>query len=173
MDLGCEKDTVTAADLIVERRRPAAVQQLHQRQVLDAEFNCVTFNFVMETSSYSYMLWTQVLVHDVLFVNAGELFEELVCDFAHLSVCEMCPDVYQIVQVVSDFEFWQSRDDINVAGRLMHGEERFDATMLHSAHLCNFVLNAPLIALIPRVHLYRLNYLFLLCLIFIAKVALD
>ena len=127
----------------------------------------------METSSYSYVLRAQVLVNDVLFVDAGQLFEELVGDFAHLSVREVRPDVYQIVQVVSDFEFGQPRDDINVAGRPVHGQVRFDATMPHSAHLGHFVLDSSLVALIPQVHLDRLDYLLLLCLIFIAKVALD
>ena len=127
----------------------------------------------METSSHSYVLRAQVLVNYVLFVDAGQLFEELVGDFAYLSVRKVRPDVYQIVQVVSDFEFGQPRDDINVAGRPVHGQERFDATMPHSAHLGHSVLDPSLIALIPQVHLDRLDNLVLLCLIFIAKVALD
>ena len=54
----------------------------------------------MEACCDSDMLGAQVLVDDVLLMNACQLLEQLVGDVAHLSVRKVIPDVDQVIQVV-------------------------------------------------------------------------
>ena len=62
------------------------------------------------------MLGAQVLVDDVLLMNARQLLKQLVGNVAQLSVRKVIPDVDQVIQIVPGSELQQFGYNINSVG---------------------------------------------------------
>lgn len=74
----------------------------------------------MEAASDSYMLWTQVLVDNVLPVHIYQLLNQLEGDLTNLSICKMRANMFQIIQVMLATGCGHFGHDIDTIRTLVH-----------------------------------------------------
>ena len=80
------------------------------------------------------MLWTQVLVDDVLLVNFCQLFDQLTGDLTDLSLSKMFSNMLQIIHVLAIAGSWLFGNDVDVICTFMQRQKSFNAVQVQSAH---------------------------------------